>query len=257
MPINAEEIIQWIQREDPAAYAAAQRAGENFPRDMERALPNLNPSSREMAAQAVATNNSPDSARVLLEMTGDAEPQVAVAAARALSSVTKPPPIPDLLAVTPRRQEPVVRSVLYRLIGRLGKAQDLNSLRTVLALEKDEEAGEDGQVAAVRLGGATEKTAFLARIRGATPDTALRVCDQLRYTEQKPLLKALLPWLPNHQEVMRIGSDRGPHMARMCDLAVWTSHQMGIPLQPKPTSLDNYPQPALDHARDALLALPD
>ncbi|MEY2429489.1 MAG: hypothetical protein QOJ40_2374 [Verrucomicrobiota bacterium] len=257
MPINAEEIIQWIMREDSAAYAAAREAGETFPKVVERALPNLSPSSREMAAHALATNNTPDASRVLLGMTADQEPQVAASAARSLSAITKPPAAAELLAAAPRRQEPVVRGLLYRLVGHVGKPQDLQRLRAVLASEKDEEAGEDGQAAAVRLDGAPEKTAFLNRIRTATPDTAQRVCDQLRYVEQKPPIKALLPWLSNRQEVMRLGSDRAPRMARMCDLAVWTAHQMGIVFQPKPAFLDIYPQTTLDNARDALQSLPD
>ncbi len=257
MPINAEEIIQWIRREDPAAYAAAREAGEAFPKEIERVLPTLSPTSREMATHALATNNTPWASRVLLNMTGDQEPQVAAEAASALSAMSKPPAVAELLAVVPHRQEPVVRSTLYRLVGRVGKPEDLRDLRSVLAIEKDEEAGEDGQAAAVRLGGAPEKTAFLTRIRGATPDSALRVCSQIRYAEQKSALKALLLWLGNSQEVMRLGSDRSIRMARMCDLAVWTTHQMGVPIHPVPSSLEIFPLPTLDNAREALQALRD
>jgi hypothetical protein len=257
MPIDAQEIMRWLQQEEPAIYATARQEGEGFPREIERALPTLSATSREMAAQALATNNTAEATRVLLDMTGDSEPQVAVASARALSAMSKLPATPELIALTPSRHEPVVRSVLYRLIGQTGKLQDLDRLRAVLAAERDEEAGEDGQAAAVRLGGAPEKSAFVARVRAATPDTALRVCDQLRYVEQKDLLKALLPWLANSEEVMRLGSDRAPRMARMCDVAVWTAHQMGVLLQAPPAALDVYPLTVIDEARAALLTMPD
>src|SRR5205807_475487 len=102
-----------------------------------------------------------------------------------LFKIKKPPIAADVLLVIPRRQEPVVRSLLYRLVGSVGAEPDLKTLRALAAVEKDAEAGEDAQAAAVRLRGAPERAAFMDRARRADPEAALRVCDQIRYVGQQ------------------------------------------------------------------------
>jgi hypothetical protein len=54
--------------------------------------------------------------------------------------------------------------------------------------------------------------------------------------------KALEPWLAREDNVLRLGGDRGPapKMARMCDLAVWCAHLLGVKLPAPPDHLDNF-----------------
>ena len=249
-------MIARLSQEDATALQDCARAGDDFPAHLERALATWPQESRELAVQALVVNNTRGAPAVLLSLTKDREPQVAVAAAQALSKVIPLPP-KEILDALPSRSEPVVRSTLYRWVGTHGKAHDLADLRLRLLAEQDLETAEEGQAAAVRLGGEPERARFKQRVAEAEPDTAVRTCDQLVYIGQKPLAKALIPWLANRSEVMRLGSDRMIKMARMCDLAVWTSLELGVQMSPKPDRLDVYPQTLLASAHTALVALPD
>ncbi len=56
---------------------------------------------------------------------------------------------------------------------------------------------------------------------------------------------------------MRIGSDRSPATARMCDVAVWTAFLLEIPAAITPEYLTNFSPQVIASVAFALSALPE
>ena len=111
---------------------------------------------------------------------------------------------------------------MYLAAGNSKNPPALSAFRDVARLEKDPDAAESAEVAAVKLGGDAERKSFLKRIEEAPPEKALAIQDQMLYVGDPKLAKALLTWFDNTAGVMRLGSDRqGGGSVRMCDLAAW------------------------------------
>ncbi|MDR3701685.1 MAG: hypothetical protein P4L56_18700 [Candidatus Sulfopaludibacter sp.] len=124
-------------------------------------------------------------------------------------------------------------------------------------LEKDPDAAESAEVAAVKLGGDAERKSFLKRIEEASPEKALTIQDQMLYVGDPKLAKALKTWFENTAGVMRLGSDRQGGSVRMCDLAAWIAFRLGVKFDLQPQHLDNFAPGVLAAAKAACAALPD
>jgi hypothetical protein len=213
--------------------------------------------SRELAAECVTDWNGAGAGSLLLSMTADIEPQVAAAAVHGLGRVTQLPPISTILAEIPRRQEPFVRGQLYKLVGATRNSQYLDLLRAVVAGENSADAQRDARRALVQLGGQKERAEFRIRVAQAKPDEAMDLHEDLVAIADPRLAKATLPWLSNGTSVMRIGSDRSPAMARMCDVAVWTAFMLKVPAPITPAHLTNYSPKVVADVAAVLSALPE
>lgn len=252
-----ESVISAIRAHDrrilqgpPAATAALAPA-------LERELPKLDPDSRMIASMYLARFNGPGAGAVLLSMSADANEQVAASAAKSLVSVADKPPGDTILEAVRSRRAPAVRGYLYLAAGNAKNPPGLSSFRSNAKAETDPDAGINAQVAMVKLGGDVERKAFFERIQRAGPDDAIKIQEQMVYVGDKKLAKALLPWLAKKDEVFRLGSDRQPEMARMCDMAVWIAHLLDVSFQPQPDHLRNFGPDVLAAVKAALLALPD
>ena len=260
--MNIEDILQALREHRGSAVALAPGAPADLAIEVEHALPQLDDQARALAALCVIRRNGPESGPVLLRMTGDTSSQVSIKAATGLFEkvpMTDAPTADAILTVIPQRKNEAVRGYLYLMVGRRNGTPDddrhLTTLRKLEVQESDKNALQRVQVAATRLGGQPERAAFLERIRAAGPDEATNICDQLVYVGDPRLAKGMMPWFGNMASVFRLGSDRDNRMARMCDLAVWTAHELGVTFAMTPKYLSNFSQGTLTAAETALKAL--
>jgi hypothetical protein len=250
------EILSAIGAHDWEVRGRVAGAPSNFGEAIGAAASRFDPEARQLAVECLAAWNGPGVGSLLLKLTADSDPQTAAAAANALGRIGDRPPMPAILADIPTRPEPFVRGQLYKLIGSTRATHLLPELRKVAAGESSADAQRDAQRALVMLGGQEEREAFKKRVAAARPDEALDLMDDLLAIGDQRLAKSMLPWLSDEAGVTRLGGDRRPSMARMCDVAVWTMQLLKIPLPTPPTSLDNYPPEVITEARTALASLP-
>src|SRR5438105_3547728 len=137
-PMSSEEVLKAIRQHDWGIVTRAFTAPPSSTVDeIGRALPQLDSEAREIAVATIERNSWPHSAQLLLRMTGDSTLQVAAGAARALSKTNDVPPINDILAAIPQRENDFVRGRLYLLAGRTNDASKLEALRGLAAKEKN------------------------------------------------------------------------------------------------------------------------
>jgi len=256
-PMSSKEVMKAIREHDWDIVARPLAAPVSLADEIGRDLPQLDNESKEIAVATLEHIHSPTSSGLLLRMTGDSNLQVAAAAARTLLRVLHIPPVDDILAAISQRENDFVRGRLYLLAGRANEAGKLQALRALVNNEKNPDSALDAQAAMVKLGGEPERAAFLERIRTARPDQATRASDHLLYINDSRLAKGMIPWLSNKSPVFRLGTDRDERAARMCDLAVYTAHQLGIKFYMEPQGIANFEASIIANAEKAVLALPD
>lgn len=253
-----EPVVSALRAHDRRILQGPASPNPNVAPSVESALPGLDEEARAIAALFLAHNNGPGAGNVLLKLTGDRSVQVASSAARSLVNVTDKPAGNTILAAIPARQDRMVRGFLYLAAGKAKSAPGLDAFREVAKKEVDPGAAESAQVALVRLGGEPERKAFLHRISTATAEKAIQIQDQMLYVGDPLLAKGLLPWFGNKEGVLRLGGDRQDRMARMCDMAVWIAHQLGVKFAMNPSDhLTIYDAGVLAAAKAAIAALPD
>jgi hypothetical protein len=253
--VSTTAVLDAARAHDWTIVGRAAKLEPVSPSAVAAALQELDPEAREIVASAVAAQGRPEQGALMVHLTGDPSVQVQTIAARALGKLASPPPANVLLAAVPARDNPFVRRQLYLAVGRTGERDALAPLRAFAAAERDPDAALDAEVAAIRLGAAAEQARFLDRVRKAEPRDALAVRERLLYVGDPALAKGMLRWLSNEASVMRLGSDRDPKMARMCDIAIWTAYQLGVQFQILPAHLANYDDAVRANALRALSAL--
>jgi hypothetical protein len=255
--MTPEPILEAIVKHDWDATERARGAQISIVPSVAAALPRLDEESREIAVACIVEEDAPGAGGLLLEMTADDCLQVAAAAANGVERVTAPPAAAAILAVIPHRKEAFVRGVLYRAATRGGDATHRDTLRALADAEADAEALREATAALVKLGDPEARRRLLALTQTATSAGALRIQGQLLFIGDRTLAKGTLPWLENTTGVLQLGCDLDPWMARMCDVAVWTAHLLGVDLPIKPEHLAIFDEAVIAGARDALQRLPD
>jgi hypothetical protein len=253
-----ETVISILRNNDRRILQAPAPPTSNFVPALERSLSGFGDSARELAVLYLAKFNPPGSGTLLLRLTIDSSLQTAAAAARSLASGDYSVAGSEIVAAIPSRRDRHVRGYLYLAAGNSKNPPALSAFRDVAKLEKDPDAAESAEVAAVKLGGDAERKSFLKRIQDAPPEKALTIQDQMLYVGDPKLAKALLPWFDNTTGVMRLGSDRqGGRSVRMCDLAAWIAFRLGVKFDLQPQYLENFAPGVLAAAKAACAALPD
>jgi HEAT repeat protein len=244
-----EDIISQLKSHDESVIDRCAVADDQLTRTIVGALGELDRDSRTLAAECLSMQGSPLAAAALLRLATDEELTVAVAAVDYLGGVVGHVPTADLLEALRNQEEPSLREKYYEFIGSRRESAHLEALRELRAEEDDPEAELAALVTVVQLGGEPERREFLGVLEEAEADDAVLLAEHLRRIGDARLLRGLLPWLTQQDDVFRLGSDRNPdEMVRMCDLAVWTAFGMGLPLDPPLTHIDNYPPETLSQA---------
>src|SRR2546425_592423 len=112
-PMRSEEVLKAIREHDWGIVTRAFTAPPSIVDEIGRALTQLDNEAKEIAVATIEHNSWPASGHLLLRLTGDPTLQVAAAAARALSKTNDVPPINDILADIPQRENDFVRGRLY------------------------------------------------------------------------------------------------------------------------------------------------
>ncbi len=252
-----ETVISILRNNDRRMLQAPAPPSPHFVPSLEKALPTFGDGARELAILYLAKFNPPGTGNLLLRLTGDTSLQAAVAAATSLAKGNLNVPGSEIVAVIPTRKDKHVRGYLYLAAGNAKNPPALTAFRDVAKLETDPAASEQAEVAVVKLDGDVERRAFFQRIENATPATALSIRDQMLYVGDPKLAKALEKWFDNPADVMRLGSDRQGGSARMCDLAAWIAHSLGVRFDLQPDYMTNFKPAVLNAAKAAVMALPD
>jgi hypothetical protein len=224
---------------------------------LEQNLTVLDAEARMLAVLFLIKKGDSAASSLLLRMTGDDDGQVAAMAAQGVNSVAEWPSVDAVIEAIPRRRYPLVRSQLYLAIARTENRDALPRIRSLMQFESDDEVLLHAEVAAILLGGEEERAEFIDRLHGAKPADALELEEKLELIGDARLARGLLPWLPNQRPVTRFGSDANQRMLRMCDLAVWAAHRLGIWFPMTSESLTNFDAETLAAAQMALAAIDD
>ena len=255
--VSNQAIIEAVQRSDWDAISAVPPDPLHLSDELELVMPQLDDEGSQIAATLAANHPGPNTARFMLAMAQSTHMQAAVTAATAIRSLQPPPSAADIAGTVKRAADPMVRSQLYLALGHSTDPEALPLLQRLLTTETDAGALEKGTAAAARLGGAVERTAFMARVTTASAGNAKDVYDDLLYVGDVRFAKGLLPWLDQTDPVTRIGGDEGGRVARLCDLAAWTAMRLGVKVPVPNTKLDVYGDGTLQATRAALMQLPN
>lgn len=255
--MNANEIVAALRAHRRDALNAEMQAPEDAVPAITSALMALDAEAREMAVSFVERTRPPHDGDLLLRLAQDDESMVSVGAAMALVEARSRPPMEAILATAARQPLATARGPLYLAAGATGETSKQDRLRSARAAERDPAAARDAQAALVKLGDHAERAAYLTDLGETDPDDAVEARDRLLYLADPRLAKGLLPWFESEEPAMRIATDPHRKMARMCDLAAWTAHLLGVRFSPAPTMLDIYSAELLHHARAAIRALPE
>jgi len=252
-----DTVISILRTHDRRILQAPAPPTATFVPTLERSLSGFDDAARELAVLYLAKFNPPGTSALLLRLTADPSLQTAAAAARSLAGGDHSFPGSEIVAAIPSRRDRHVRGYLYLAAGASKNPPALTAFRDVAKLEKDPEAAESAEAAAVKLGGDVERKSFMKRIEEAPPEKALNIQDQMLYVGDPKLAKALKPWFENTAGVMRLGSDRQGGSVRMGDLAAWIAYRLGVKFDLHPQYLANFKPGVLAAAKAAVSALPD
>jgi hypothetical protein len=219
---------------------------------LERSLPSLDDTARWLAASLIVKWDRPGAGETLLRISADPHLQVASEAAIGLRKVRDTADPEKILRVAPKRATGIVRGELYLAAGQLGSPEHLPALWRAMRRESDEEASLDGRAAAVKLGDPIERDLFRERVANATPGSVKRLISDLLYIGHWSHTVALDSWFGQMSPITRVGHDATPRSARMCDMAVWVAHRLGIGFSGGSENLIVYPQETIDAARAAV-----
>ena len=216
-------VISILRAHDRRILQAPAPPTATFVASLERSLLGFDDGARELSALYLAKFNPPGTGDLLLRLTADPSLQVAAAAARSLAGGDHTLPGSEIVAAIPSRRDRHVRGYLYLAAGSSKNPPALTAFRDVARQEKDPEAAESAEAAAVKLGGDVERKSFMGRIEQAPPEKALTIQDQMLYVGDPKLAKALKTWFDKKEGVMRLGRTA---RAAPCACAIW---QRGSP----------------------------
>ena len=236
---NTDRAVLSSKATPPAGLAAALR-----PR-----IPKMKDQARVLAAQVLEKLDTTEGASTLLTLTADPNLAVAAAASRALRNAKNLPPADELLQVIPKTENPAIRAHLYLAAGRA--KTPLPSLQLLADKEQDPQARNTAMAAAIRLGGIAERAKLSAAIRAAKMEDVVRLTDLIVYTGDKSMAPALLPLFDSQEPIFSISPGPNSRMARRCDIAVWTTHQLGLVPNLKLTSIRNFDNATISAAKAA------
>jgi len=191
--LDARQVVDAVARDDMAVLTQAAPFAVDVPLALEAALPQLGTRARLVATWVLERCSGEPKGHALLEMTADPDEQIAVLAARALLKMPREDlPAAERLAITiPVRLKAPVRRFLYLVLGRTDNTSVLKQLRQCYEQERSGEALAKARVAAVRLGGASEREALVERLEQVTVPTAEPAFEDLVYVGDPRLARAL------------------------------------------------------------------
>jgi HEAT repeat protein len=253
MAASVQTIVQGVLNKDYAVQTLARGAGAAPVPELVRLLGDPDAEIRELAVYCLGETGDPSAANGLAGAALDADPQVAMAAAKALRSVAGAPHSRTLLQAFDRAAEPMVRRELALVLGRIAGPPELLEMKKRWATGTSGEAREGLTVALAGRGDDEARLEFEKRLLGSEGDDRLRWLENADLVAQPWLLPALGKILDDPTPVLRVAVDARPDLIqalRACDLALLliakiTGARFSLPV----TRAHNYTDAELDEAR--------
>lgn len=215
-------IVQGVLAKDYGVQLAARGAGGAAVSALLPLLGNPDDEVRQLTVHCLAETGDPRAAGGLASALLDAEPEVAMAAARALHRLATPALAQGLLDAMGQASDPTVRREIALLLGRVAGPDAIATLRDRLGREHAPEAAEGLLMALARLGDPDARRTFEERLLDARGMERKTWLDDAEYIGQ-PLVRPLEKLLGDTTPVLRVGVDARPDLIdalRVCDLAL-------------------------------------
>lgn len=248
-PADLPGWLSAIEAVDRSVLSAKAVVPPGLPGALRPRIAGMKDQARVLAAQVLEKLDTADGGAVLLTLTVDPNLAVAASASRALRGAKNLPPGDEILRVIPNTENPAIRAHLYLAAGRA--KTPLAALQQLAAKEQDPQTRQAALAAAVRLGGTPERAQLTAAIRAAKMEDVVRLTDLLVYIADKSMAPALLPLFDSQEPIFSISPGPNSRMARRCDIAVWTTHQLGLLPNLKLTSIRNFDSATIAAAKAA------
>jgi HEAT repeat protein len=222
-PAGVDELVRAVREKDYAAQLQARRLGPPAAAPLTPLLGDPDADVRELAVLCLAETREARAGELLVPLVVDADPQVAMAAAKALHTVGGPAVVGALLGLLPRIDEALIRREATLVVGRFGDAKHVPLLRDRLKRETAPEGIEALQAALGRLGDVAARDAFVKTLQGTEGTARARWLELAEYIGQTWLLGPLASVLADDKPVVRVAVDARPDLIqalRACDVAV-------------------------------------
>jgi hypothetical protein len=255
--MSNQTVIEALREKDWSILDRREPVTSTIAMEIEAALPEFKATSSELAAIWLDQFGDEHAGKVLLAMTQNRHMAARTVAAEAIVRCEAPPPVAKILQTIPHQDDEIVRALLYLAVGEMGAREHVAPLRRIRESEVDQFAALDLLAAIVRLGADEERREFVTLLDSTETEDALDMAERLVYTREPRATRGLHSWLRSGEPVTRLSGDRVTHMARMCDIAVWTAHRMGIPLKPTPVCLANFDATLINHAIHQIGTIPE
>ncbi len=248
-PTDLNGWLTAIEAVDRSVLSAKATAPAGLVAAMRPRIPKMKDQARVVAAQVLEKLDSAEGASFLLTLTADPNLAVAAAASRALRGAKNLPPGEEILQVIPKTGNPAIRAHLYLAAGHA--KTPLAPLQQIAEKEADPQVRYTALAAAIRLGAVPERAKFAAAIHAAKMEDVVRLTDLIVYIGDKSMAPALLPLFDSQEPIFSISPGPNSRMARRCDIAVWTAHQLGLVPSLKLTSIRNFDSATIAAAKGA------
>lgn len=225
-----------------------------------RVLPSLSGAAKLTAV--LCLGRLPGAGPALLALTKVSDAMVRAFAANALGRISDPALADELLRTIPETEDPHVRGCLYLALGSSLSPARIEELRTLARAEKAPLSprivsmpSNSALVALVKLGGKAERAAFVAEVGRTQDHDDIRWIAQtlVDYLKDPSLARPLGAWLTNEE----FADPSHVPTFRVCDLAAWTSKELGINVPIDPAGIRKYDRQTLRRVRVILNALPE
>lgn len=224
-------VVQGVRAKDYSVQPLARQTGGAAVDELAKLLRDPDAEVRELAVHCLDEAGGPRAGSALVSALEDADPQVAMAAAKALHRHVHPALQRRLIIAYDAQTESPVRREIALAFGRLAEQSPIpEELVERYAKEPDEDAREGLLWALARFGHPEAREEFVARLEQSQGNERKRYLDGVMYLGQPWVLSALLPVLDDRTPVLRVGVDARPDLIdtlRACDLAVVLIAEIG------------------------------
>lgn len=258
MTQDISSLLDLVQKKDYAATNVAASLGAAAVPGLSGLVRDPDEEIRHLAVYCLIETADPQAAAPLGWALFDADPQVAMTAAKGFSKVATPAHTPLLLQALDRSTEPLVKREIALVLGGVAAPADIPEIKKRWEKEADPDARQGLTAALAKLGDDDARTTFDKALRGTTGPARLRYMELAEWIHEPWLLPALTEILNDPTDILRVAVDARPDLIqalRACDLAVvliadLTAATFTFPV----TRAHNYTSSELDEVRASLSA---
>lgn len=253
MVASVQTIVQGVVKKDYGVQLLAKGSGAAPVPELVRLLRDPDAEIRQLAVYCLSATGDPSAADGLAGAVLDADPQVALVAAKALRGLAGPPLGRVLLHSFDQASEPMVRREVAIVLGRIAGPPELLAMKQRWETAPPGEAREGLTVALADRGDEDARREFEVRLLASEGDDRLRWMENADLLAQPWLLPVLGKILDDPTPLLRVAVDARPDLIqalRVCDLAlILIAKITGVRFSFPVTRAHNFTPAELDEAR--------